>query len=79
MRLEFARIHYSAETRLSASSSPQPTGEPGYEAKVTRYEQEKTFMERLRGVSCTVGEYIGDGQGEQDSVTVNSQQLKMVL
>ena len=31
-RLEFARIHYSADTRLSASSSPQPTGEPGYEA-----------------------------------------------
>ena len=32
MRLEFVRIHYSADTRLSASSSPQPTGEPGYEA-----------------------------------------------
>ena len=35
MRLEFARIHYSADTRLSASSSPQPTGEPGYEATPT--------------------------------------------
>ena len=46
---------------------------------MTRYEQEKTFMERLRGVGCTVGEYIGDGQGEQDSATVNSPQLKMVL
>ena len=34
MRLEFARIHYSADTRLSTSSSPQPTGEPGYEARV---------------------------------------------
>ena len=32
MRLEFARIHYSADTRLSASPPPQPTGEPGYEA-----------------------------------------------
>ena len=39
---------------------------------MTRYEQEKTFMERLRGVGCTVGEYMGDGQGEQDSATVNS-------
>ena len=35
MRLEFARIHYSADTRLSASSSHQPTGEPGYEAKIS--------------------------------------------
>ena len=36
-------------------------------AKKTRYEQEKAFMETLRGVGCTVGEYVGDGQGELES------------
>ena len=33
----------------------------------THYEQEKVFMETLRGVGCTVGEYVGDGQGELES------------
>ena len=32
-------------------------------AKKTCYEQEKAFMETIRGVGCTVGEYVGDGQG----------------
>ena len=36
-------------------------------AKKTRYEQEKAFMETLRGVGCIVGEYVGDGQGELES------------
>ena len=29
-------------------------------------------MEKLRGVGCIVGEYIGDVQGDHDSATVNS-------
>ena len=33
-------------------------------AKKARYESEKAFMETLRGVGCTVGEYAGDGRGE---------------
>ena len=37
-------------------------------AKKTRYEQEKAFMVTLRGVGCTVGEYVGDGQGELETV-----------
>ena len=35
-------------------------------AKKARYESEKAFMETLRGVGCTVGEYAGDGRGETD-------------
>ena len=38
-------------------------------AKRTRYEQEKAFMETLRGVGCTVGDYVGDGQGELESTS----------
>ena len=29
----------------------------------------KTYMETLRGMGCAVGEYVGDGQGESESVT----------
>ncbi len=32
------------------------------------YEQEKLYMDRLAGAGCTVGEYVGDGQGETESV-----------
>ena len=35
-------------------------------AKKARYESEKAFMETLRGVGCTVGEYAGDGREETD-------------
>ena len=34
--------------------------------KQPRYEKEKDFMATLRGVGCLVGEYAGDGQGEED-------------
>ena len=34
--------------------------------KQPRYEKEKDFMATLRGVGCSVGEYAGDGQGEED-------------
>ena len=34
--------------------------------KQSRYEKEKDFMATLRGVGCSVGEYAGDGQGEED-------------
>ena len=34
--------------------------------KQSGYEKEKDFMATLRGVGCSVGEYAGDGQGEED-------------
>lgn len=37
-------------------------------AKKKRYEEEKAYMERLRGAGCSVGEYVGDGQGESATV-----------
>ena len=39
-----------------------------------RYEWEKTFMDTLRHVGCTIGEYVGDGREEADTMapsTVN--------
>ena len=38
-------------------------------AKKARYEQEKVYMDSMRGLGCTVGEYIGDGKGDSESVT----------
>ena len=40
--------------------------------KKARYEQEKVVMERLRSVGSCVGEYAGDGQGEEESQSVDS-------
>ena len=39
--------------------------------KKARYEQ-KVVMERLRSVGSCVGEYVGDGQGEEESLSVDS-------
>lgn len=33
------------------------------------YEREKVFMETVRSAGCAVGEYIGNGQGESETVT----------
>ena len=38
--------------------------------KKARYEQEKAFMVTLRGVGCTVGEYVGDGAGEAETAAI---------
>lgn len=38
-------------------------------AKKTRHEQEKDFMETLRGLGSAVGDYVGNGQGESETVT----------
>lgn len=35
--------------------------------KKARYEKEKEYMENMRVAGCTVGEYLGDGQGESES------------
>ena len=35
-------------------------------AKTTRHEKEKTYMEQLRCAGATVGEYVGNGQGERE-------------
>ena len=40
--------------------------------KKARYEQEKVVMERLHSVGSCVGQYMGDGQGEEESQSVNS-------
>ncbi|XP_064397556.1 uncharacterized protein LOC135344319 [Halichondria panicea] len=37
-------------------------------ARKTHHEQEKSYMETLRGLGSAVGEYIGDGQGESSTV-----------
>ncbi len=34
-----------------------------------RHEQEKTYMETLRGLGSAVGAYVGDGLGESDVTT----------
>ena len=55
VRLEFARIHYSADTRLSASSSPPlPTGEPGYEATLHSYFSQRRNSGTNRGSSGAI-------------------------
>ena len=35
-------------------------------AKTTRHEKEKAYMQQLRCAGATVGEYIGNGQGETE-------------
>ena len=34
---------------------------------MARYEREKELMEMLRAVGCTIGDYVGDGNGEVDA------------
>lgn len=34
---------------------------------MARYEQEKVYMETLRGLGSAVGEYVGDGQAESST------------
>ena len=34
---------------------------------MARYEREKEFMATLRAVGCTIGDYVGDGNGEVDA------------
>ncbi len=38
-----------------------------FSSKKTRHEQEKSYMETLRGMENTVAEYVGDGQGESST------------
>ena len=38
----------------------------GKKAKTTRHEKEKAYMEQLRCAGATVGEYVGNGQGETE-------------
>ena len=40
--------------------------------KKARYDQEKVVLERLRSVGSCVGEYVGDGLGEEESQSVDS-------
>ena len=35
-------------------------------AKTTRHEKDKAYMEQLRCAGATVGEYVGNGQGETE-------------
>ena len=35
-------------------------------AKTTRHEKEKAYMQQLRCAGATVGEYVGNGQGETE-------------
>ena len=35
-------------------------------AKTTRHEKEKAYMQQLRSAGATVGEYVGNGQGETE-------------
>ena len=36
--------------------------------KKERHEKEKVYMQALRGVGSAVGEYVGDGQGESETM-----------